>query len=372
MSSFQALKDTISEIRKISSDFEEWDRTNFPAGKLGNSSVFDTETACTLFEYFVGIVERALGNEGACVNNVSPGEMIQVGDTLASAAQSLQDSDHSEFVNRIEELIAIARPFEMLPIVQAKDASRFLMTQSKVVRDRVHRASLRLEIMEKKIAAQRATTEEYKEKLTELSAEAAMAEEARRKENEKNVAAFFADRMSSMEKAQKLINSAKQALRLTTAQGLAEAFKEKEEKSGSRWVKGFWLGLSILAAVAAVAIGSGWTLGNAADNSAFYLGTVEFLVVLRHTLMMFVAIGIAGFAGRQYAKNKVIEEDYAYKAALAASFPGFASEFGKPEDAKMREEYISKLLAEILQDPQRERKTEKKKLFIRKRQYPGN
>ena len=369
MSSFQNLKDSVSRVREISSDFDGWDMTNFPEGKLGNGNVFDTGTACGLFEYCVGIVESALEDEETCVNNVSPGEMSQVGDTLARAAQSLQDSDHSEFVNRMEELIAIVRPFEMLPMVQAKEASDFLNNQARKMQHKITRFSSLLEGIEKKIAAHGAAADEYKQKLTELSAEAAVVEEVRKEENEKYLAEFLAERASSMEKAQKLIDSATQALQLSTAEGLAAAFKAKEEKNGSRWAKGFWLGLGILAAVAAIAIGLEWTLfGLFGNDDSDGTRTADTYTVLRRALAVFVAISITGFAGGQYAKNKTIEEDYAYKAALAASFPGLSNEFSDSEgDQEMRKEYIGRLLAEMLQDPQRVRKAEKTNLFLRKK-----
>ena len=354
MSSLQNLKDSMARIRKISSDFAEWETTLLPEGKLGNG-IFDADEGCIQLERLVDTVESALEDEQACIENVSPGEMGQVGAALEHAAQTLQ-TNNPKFVNLVEELLIPVRPFGMLPMVQAREASSFLKKQARAMKDKIDQCSSLLQSMEKKIAAQEAATDEYKTKLTELSTTAAEAEATRDKEHKKEQAAFFADYASSMKDAQKLIDSAGKALQLATAYELGSAFMAKEAKSGDRRVKKAWLGLGLAAVVVAIGLGV-WVV---LDSS-----NVSVVVALMRSLMMFVAIGVAVFAGNQFAKNKAIEEDYAYKAALVNSYPGFASEL---VDDEARKEYTSKLLAEILQDPQRVRKAEKKNPFSRKKE----
>ncbi|MGU9952171.1 MAG: hypothetical protein ACNYPH_07755 [Gammaproteobacteria bacterium WSBS_2016_MAG_OTU1] len=75
--------------------------------------------------------------------------------------------------------------------------------------------------------------------------------------------------------------------------------------------------------------------------------------IVARTLIMMIFIAVAVFCSKQYAKNRTLEEDYAYKVALVASYPGLAKEFKYAEE--MRKEYVVKLLGEILQDPQRAR-----------------
>ena len=349
MSSLQALKDAISRIRKISSDFAEWDTSPFPAEKLGNG-ILDAETGCILLERLVETVEIALEDEQACIENVSPAEMAYASGALEGAAQTLQNQN-PKFVKLVEELLVPVRPFGMLPMVQAREASSFLKKQARAMKDSIDRHSSLLEGMDKKIAAQEAATDEYKTKLAELSATAEAAETARDEERKKELAEFSANCASSMKNAQKLIDSAKEALHLATAYELGAAFMAKEAKSGDRQVKWAWLSLGLVAVVVAIYLGL-WLL----------IQELSVASVLARSLVMFVVIGVALFAGNQFAKNKAIEEDYAYKAALVNSYPGFANKIG---DDDSRKEYTRKLLAEILQDPQRVRKVEKKHLLLR-------
>ena len=436
--SFQQLKDSVSDIRGMSPNFAEWDTSDFPEGKLGNSSVFSAAEACVLLEQLIQNVEIALEKEQLCIASISPEEMQKVATELSGVAENLGEEE-KEYVSRVEKLIALTRPFAMLSM-EKMDSKRYrevssledtltkirgigaaaLRTVRKVkaaesrilklnsiistnqerlkecgnmheqmttlsgevqsMRDdttarkaEIDQFSSLIQKREKSIASQEAATEDYKKKLTEFSAEAEAAEAARDTKNKEKLAEFSASCASSMKEAQKLIDNANQALRLTAAQGLAVAFKSKEEKSGNRVAKVLWLFLLILAAAAAVAIGLEWTLlGRGGNDDILHVRTVDAFTVLRRALAAFVAIGIAGFAIKQYAKNKTIEEDYAYKAALAASFPGFANELGKPEDEAMRKEYTSKLLAEILQDPQRVRKAERIIPFSRPKKSSEN
>ena len=439
--SFQQLKDDVQNLRTLSTNFAEWDISDFPKGKLG-SGLFSASEACALLEQLIQPVEIVLNNEQRCIENISLGEMQQVASEFSSIGQSLM-ADSPDYVSCVERLITLTRPFAMLSM-EKMDSKRYhevsslgdtltkirgigaaaLRTfrkvkaaESKILKldsiistnqeqlkecdnmyQKMAALSGEVQIMrndtsaqkaeidqfssliqnrEKSIASQEAATEDYKKKLTEFSAEAEAAEAARRTKHKE-----------TSEEAQKLIDNAKQALQLTAAQGLAVAFKSKEDKSGNPFAKGLWLLLTMSAMIAAIAIGLGleWQLldllsiginklGISNSDDTLYIRTVEVnppsvdpYVVLRRALAVFVAISIAGFTGGQYLKNKTIEEDYAYKAALAASFPGFAAELGKPEDEAMRKEYTSKLLAEILQDPQRVRKAEKKNLFSRKKE----
>ena len=153
---------------------------------------------------------------------------------------------------------------------------------------------------------------------------------------------------------QELIKQAQIALRLGAGAGLSGVFIERREAAADRWVKFFWIGLSLFASLGAILLGW-YTIKDA---------NIAPGVLIARTLLLLIAMAIATFAAKQYAKNKIIEEDYSYKSALVGSFPGLIAELEKA-DPKYREKYVHKFLDELLQDPQRERRQDPQK----ERQY---
>ncbi len=185
---------------------------------------------------------------------------------------------------------------------------------------------------EEKITSQNVATEEYEKKLEIFSVE--------HQEKLKDLSEKY---QSSMEKAEDLIQKSHDALNLSTASGLSKAFYTRQQKLEDKKVKIAWLVMGGLAVVGAIYIGVEFF-----DQEQ----NINIESVIGRTLLMTISIGVAVFCSKQYAKNRSLEEDYAYKVALAASLPGIAEEC---EKAESRKEYVGKLLDEILQDPQRVR-----------------
>ena len=391
MPSFQNLKNSVSEIRKA-----EWDTANFPEGKLGVG--LSVAEACALLEQIVQTIELALRNEQRCIESVMPEEMDHTANDLSCAAQFIQAQKYKDYVLCVTRLIGYVRPFAMLSMEKMdskryREIGSFEDTLAKIRANaasslRIYRNMKKVEgkiseidklalqnqklfsechdmhaqmttllgkiqSMSDEATARKATIDQFSS-LIQSREESLALQKVATEEYEKKLESFSAERESLIQKAQGLIDSAEKALQIRTAQGLGAAFKAKEIKSGKWWVKVCWLFLGLLAAGAAIGLGI-WLLKS---------GGISVPIVLARSLVMFVAIGVAAFAGNQFAKNKAIEEDYAYKSALVNSYPGFAS---KLEDDNTRKEYTSNLLKEILQDPQRVRKTEKKKLFPHKK-----
>ena len=389
MTSLQKLKDSISEIRKVSSNFAEWDTTSFPEGKLGKNALSAAE-ACALLEQIVQTIELALDNEQHCIERISPAEMNITAGEISSSVQLLQADAHDDYVKHLGVLIERTRPFAMLSMekmdskryreivnledtlakIRAREASSLqashkakeaegkiseidkLAIQNQKIFNECHDVHAQMTTLLGKIQGMSDEATARKAEIDQFSAliqsreESLASQKVATEEYEKKLESFSTEHESLIQKAQGLIDSAEKALQLKAAEGLGAAFKAKEEKSGDRRVKVLWLSLGLYAAIAAIILG--WLISS---------GTSDTGTVLGRSLVMLVAVGVALFAGRQYAKNKAIEEDYAYKAALVASYPGFAS---KLDNEEMQKKYTSKLLEEILQDPQRVRKAEKK------------
>ena len=191
-----------------------------------------------------------------------------------------------------------------------------------------------------KISEQNVATDNYETKLNDFS-----------KEYESLISDYKSKHDSSFSEIKTLIKQAETALKHAAAAGLSGAFIQRKKELSNKHVKGFWL--FILLCASAGAIWLGWeaikVIGESGNSG---------IGVLVRALILFVALGVATFAGNQYAKNKTVEEDYAYKAALIASYPGLVKEFGEA-DEELRKQYVHKLLNEVLQDPQRKRKESK-------------
>ena len=182
--------------------------------------------------------------------------------------------------------------------------------------------------------SQKSEAKEHHKKMTDLTTrhEKIIADQTQTNEEEKKT-------------IQELVKQAQIALRLGAGAGLSGVFIERREAAADRRVKSFWIGLSLSASIGAVVLG--WYTIEDASNTA-----PEVLII--RTLLLLIAMAVATFAAKQYAKNKIIEEDYSYKSALVGSFPGLIAELDKADPA-YRTKYVHKLLDELLQDPQRDR-----------------
>ena len=153
---------------------------------------------------------------------------------------------------------------------------------------------------------------------------------------------------ASTQEAQELIKKAQDALRISSGAGLSEIFTEKQDRAADQDAKAGWIALLLLASICAIGLGV-ITIITTDEIST------EFVII--RALLLFIAMAVAGFAAKQYAKNKTIEEDYAYKSALAGSFPGLIKELDQADKEKSgySKKYVQKFLSELLQDPQRDR-----------------
>ena len=145
-------------------------------------------------------------------------------------------------------------------------------------------------------------------------------------------------------KAEKLIESAKQALEYKTAEGLSAAFAEKCRESKKDGIAGNWILAAIFFVLATMALGI-WIVSEEGLKLENIIARVSLLPIL---------VAGAWFSAGQYVKLKNIAEDYAYKSVLTKSIVGFSdqlsSDSNKGEDYS---HYIKSVLSQIHNDPLR-------------------
>ncbi len=128
----------------------------------------------------------------------------------------------------------------------------------------------------------------------------------------------------SEDMAKKLISRSEQALRGSTGVGLAKSFETRQE---SLAVAGkFWVGGLVGALVAAIAIGAWrvWTLQNLLTNES------SPQIVWMNVILTLFGIGgpiwFAWLSTKQISVNFKLAEDYAFKAAVSKAYEGYRSE----------------------------------------------
>ena len=191
------------------------------------------------------------------------------------------------------------------------------------------------------IGSRDAEANEYREKMNALATRHETTINNHQKENEEG----RKETQDSLKEAKNLITQAEYALQTGIGAGLSDVFIARRDRAAEFWPKCFWIVLLLSFSGCAIYVGHE-TITSQSDISESF--------VLARTLILFIAMAVAGFAAKQYAKNKTIEEDYSYKSALVGSFPGFIKELNK-SSPEHRDTYVNKLLNELLQDPQRDR-----------------
>ena len=145
-----------------------------------------------------------------------------------------------------------------------------------------------------------------------------------------------------------LIESAKKALNLKTAEGISAAIATQYEESKKPYLVGWWSFGAILFFLLAIGI-TVWIISGYKIPE-----TDSWNSIVGRVVAIGVAISAATFCARQYIKQKNIIEDYAYKMTLAKSIVAFTEEI-KKSDKNQVAPYLTKVLDEIHKDPLRAR-----------------
>ncbi len=403
--------DGLKEMHKtFYPEYKSWMKenyANFPLEKIGNG-VFTTQEASDLLLEFAETIKIVLEDKEQCLKYVSSGELSIISGNFPGILDAAKNEAYSDFANNVEGMIPHMRPFQFLSMekmdkkryreisdmdktlsgiretqISATSNVKKVLSDSEKVRKLIELTNQQNEELKSliddnnqktnNVAGLHAQTNDYLNQiigvlnsanehkavidgfvnLIQEREENIISQNAVTKAYETKLANFSAEQQvklndftekcrSSMEKAESLIKKSHEALNLSTANGLSKAFYTRQEKLENKQVKQAWLIAGGVAVVLAISIGI----------YTFFDKDITIANVAARTLLMTILIGVAVFCSKQYAKNRILEEDYAYKVALAASMPGIAEEC---EKAGLRKEYVVKLLDEILQDPQRAR-----------------
>ncbi len=392
---FDEFKKIFEEYYPEYKSWVEENSANFPPDKIGTGA-FTTQEASMLLLDFYEIISVVLENEEQCLKCVSGGELYSIQAGLSSTLNATVNFDYIDFVNRVEGMIPHMRSFQFL-FMEKIDEKRyreisdmdktlsdirkiqiFVTSAAKTVESDSENLRNSIEAMNKKneeldrligennqktnnLTDMHEQTNKYLNQINDILNSANsqkskidgfvnLIQEREEKITSQNVATetyeeklkeFSEKHDLNMAEARKLIEEAHEALNLSTAIGLGKAFYTRQQKLERWWIKLAWLAMGISAVSIAVSIGY-----------TFLEKDLNIEAVVGRSLLMTVLVAVAAFFSRQYSRNRVLEEDYAYKVALVASYPGIATEF---KDADARKEYVVKLLDEILQDPQRVR-----------------
>ncbi len=404
------MSDQFDKLKGISEkeypEYKSWveeNSANFPPHKIGNGAFTMQEASDLLLEFFETI-KIVLENKEQCLKHVNSDELslihVKFVDILNVIRSDASIDVYDRVANRVEKFIPYMRPFHFL-FMEKMDEKRYreinnmdktlreIKTLQEVITSTANKAKSDSENMRELIESTNKKDEEVNNlmdeniqkvnNVTDMHAQTSdylnqikdvlnSANEQKLKidgfvnliqERDKDIASQkaateayeeklkdFSDKYNlNMEAAKKLIDEANEALNLSTARGLGKAFLTRQKKLADRNVKKTWLWGGGVAVACAVGIGIVIILLGKDDDAISN--------IVARTLIMMIFIAVAVFCSKQYAKNRTLEEDYAYKVALVASYPGLAKEFKDAEE--MRKEYVVKLLGEILQDPQRAR-----------------
>ena len=171
--------------------------------------------------------------------------------------------------------------------------------------------------------------------------------DSRLEESEKKLTAYEEERQNILNDASSLIESARQALNYSTAQGISASFETQRDNSVGFWNVGAWL-VGAVFFMGLIILVSLWILSGKDITITVLIGRVLMVPIL--------SIGLY-FCISQYNKQKNIIEDYAYKTVVAKAIVGFSEQIKKNENENTDEysSYMKTALAEIHQDPLRER-----------------
>lgn len=170
---------------------------------------------------------------------------------------------------------------------------------------------------------------------------------AKMDDNEDQLKIFTKERENLLANAEEMLNSARQALNYSTAQGISEAFDTQHTNSQGFFKVGVWLLAASIFMFLIIGI-SYWILSGQRIETNVLIGRILMIPIL--------SIGLY-FCISQYNKQKTIIEDYAYKTVIAKAIVGFSEQIKKNQNENTDEyvTYMKTALAEIHQDPLRKR-----------------
>lgn len=143
--------------------------------------------------------------------------------------------------------------------------------------------------------------------------------------------------------AEKLITSAKNALKYKTAEGISASIQAQYDSAKNETTAG-WLVWSWIFIFMTLWLGI-WLLWDK---------EVSIEVLIWRIALLPITVAWAIFTANQYVKQKNLIEDYAYKLVLTKSIVWFSEELLKVDQTNdWYQKYISKVLEELLQDPLR-------------------
>lgn len=166
-------------------------------------------------------------------------------------------------------------------------------------------------------------------------------------ENNLKLEDYNNERINILKEAEKLIESAKEALKYKTAEGISASFQTHHDEARKWKFSIVWIVGSLI--FMAIAIGLGiWVLEGDTDKLHIILGRIALI-----PLPIIATI----FCAKQYVKQKNIIEDYAYKMVLSKSMVGFSEQLKKDPSQDKGEyvHYMKVALEEIHKDPLRNR-----------------
>jgi hypothetical protein len=162
----------------------------------------------------------------------------------------------------------------------------------------------------------------------------------------KKLANYTKERTDILQNAEKLIESAKQALSYKTAEGISASFQTQyEAEKSSHPFSWMWATFTCIAVSILIGV---WIM---------YDFHKELYIIIGRVTLLPLPIALGVFCANQYVKRYNILQDYGYKMVLAKSLVGFSEQLKKEGSVNSEEytNYITKVLDQIHQDPLRSR-----------------
>lgn len=263
-------------------------------------------------------------------------------DEIQSKTQESLDLAKEKFEEIDSELESFAKKTEEQSELNAKLDT--IKTEANEHLDEIVEFKTEADGNKKLIDAFASKVQEREVKLVEL--------EQRTSANIESLKKYEDERKKVLQEANQLIESAKQALGYTTAEGLSASFDTQYKKAKEGNILTWWMVGAILSLICTLGLGI-WVMEYIKE---------EWFMILGRVLLLPIPIAGAAFCANQYTKQKNIIEDYAYKLTISKAIVGFSEQLkknGNKVDDVEYTDYIRKALGEIHKDPLRSRKEER-------------